>query len=484
VVCIALLWIGAQFASIGQEVSNVVTVFSTAALVSTVVTICGTVGVKPLVQKIHKNSDAVEKVKKMTSSIASKDWVRALVVFAGLPALPVIMILSFVNQRMRVVFHRSKLIPERWKPTKKLEKNEWQLPITKYFWDQLRFLKNWRWCAIFLWMIYIGLIFLTIQVGVAKITAVFLSWLNGELAPMPMYAVLFIYVLVGLFMFLNPAIPGMPVYITGGILVTQKGKCDNGGDDAAFAAGLGLACLSCWAIKILSVIIQHKVIGEKLGTRLWVKSLIGINSPTTKAMGIILSRPGLDLAKTYILVAGPDWPTTVLTGVLGCPIWSVLGGSMFIISLIAPACMSAAALIYEKPCDGVVSSGSSGSSSSNSSSVSGSGSGEEEGSSKLLTISALCIAFTGIVQVYMLVQSAKYINHTIKHEKEAIAAKGIDQEVEDYDEALKRRRQLWKCVTQWELAPKCIKTTIASGAIFMAMSVYMIIGLGESCFKV
>ena len=35
-----------------------------------------------------------------------------------------------------------------------------------------------------------------------------------------------LYVLIGLFMFLNPFIPGIPVYLTGGIVITRRAQQD------------------------------------------------------------------------------------------------------------------------------------------------------------------------------------------------------------------------------------------------------------------
>ena len=38
-----------------------------------------------------------------------------------------------------------------------------------------------------------------------------------------------------------------------------------------------------------------------------------------KAIRLILEEPGLTTAKVSILVGGPDWPTSVLTGILKLP---------------------------------------------------------------------------------------------------------------------------------------------------------------------
>ena len=44
--------------------------------------------------------------------------------------------------------------------------------------------------------------------------------------------------------------------------------------------------------------------------------------------------------KVCILVGGPDWPTSVLTGILGLDVFEMLLGSCPILLLIAPTCMA------------------------------------------------------------------------------------------------------------------------------------------------
>jgi hypothetical protein len=463
----AVLWISASFASIGQDISNVVVVFSTAALVSTSVTVAATVGMKPLLNQI-KGSSALKKADTTVKGVLKSDWLRALVVVAAGPVVPIIVFISFINQQVRLVFYKLHLDSGNF-PTKKIENQaEGKLIVTRKIADHYNELKQWRWTSVLTKVVYIGLIFMVIQVGVAKMVAVFLSFLNDALKDQQLIVVIVIYVFVGLFMFLNPAIPGVPVYITGGILVTHKARCDFGGSSGAFWAGLAVACVSCWFIKMLSVVIQHKFIGERLGKRVWVRNLIGRNSDTTKGMGFILSKPGLDLAKTYILVAGPDWPTTVLTGVLGCPIGAVLVGSMFIMSLIAPTCLSAAALIYSKPCGNV---------------PAGTTLEEDESGTIWLTVATLCLALTGVIQVGMLISSGFYIKKALTENKSEIDAMfPHDQEVEDYAKESSRRTLLFKCATQWKDAPTAIKWVIATGAFTMACSCYLVIAVPEQCF--
>jgi hypothetical protein len=79
-------------------------------------------------------------------------------------------------------------------------------------------------------------------------------------------------------------------------------------------------------MKLIAHIFQQKWIGEMLGRKLWVRSAVGINSPLMKAVRYLLEQPGLSLGKVMILCGGPDWPTSVLCGILRCPLPQILLG--------------------------------------------------------------------------------------------------------------------------------------------------------------
>jgi hypothetical protein len=64
--------------------------------------------------------------------------------------------------------------------------------------------------------------FVAIVIGVGKLTTLLLSALNVYLASFQLVQVLVIYMAVGLAMFLNPVVPGVPVYITGGVVVVRQ----------------------------------------------------------------------------------------------------------------------------------------------------------------------------------------------------------------------------------------------------------------------
>ena len=63
---------------------------------------------------------------------------------------------------------------------------------------------------------------------------------------------------------------------------------------------------------------------------------VGINSVQMRAIRYCLMQPGLSPAKVAILCGGPDWPTSVLCGILRVPLYeSVLGTSPVLVLYLA-----------------------------------------------------------------------------------------------------------------------------------------------------
>ena len=68
--------------------------------------------------------------------------------------------------------------------------------------------------------------------------------------------------------------------------------------------------------------------------------MVGINSDLMRTMRVILSKPGLSMAKCSILIGGPDWPTSVLCGILKLDLIPILIGTLPILILITPTVLS------------------------------------------------------------------------------------------------------------------------------------------------
>jgi hypothetical protein len=94
--------------------------------------------------------------------------------------------------------------------------------LTQVAANQIHILHGWRWSSVLCKTMYWAVGVLSLGVGVTKVVTVFLSWLNSVLSPLPTGVVIGLFYAIGLSMFLNPAIPGVPVYLSGGVIVVNK----------------------------------------------------------------------------------------------------------------------------------------------------------------------------------------------------------------------------------------------------------------------
>jgi hypothetical protein len=78
---------------------------------------------------------------------------------------------------------------------------------------------------------------------------------------------------------------------------------------------------------------------------MWVLQNCGVHKPTIRAIEMVLRQPGLSFGKVMILCGGPDWPTSVLCGLLGLSLISCEIGTLPIIFYIAPFSYSGSFLL-------------------------------------------------------------------------------------------------------------------------------------------
>ena len=98
------------------------------------------------------------------------------------------------------------------------------------------------------------------NIFIGKVVYVVLSmlsdWMQNNL---PFVWVCVCFYFVGLFMFLNPAIPGVPVYLVGGVVITRVGASVMG-----FGMSAVLVCGICFVLKLNAVVVQQKIFGEMM----------------------------------------------------------------------------------------------------------------------------------------------------------------------------------------------------------------------------
>jgi hypothetical protein len=194
-----------------------------------------------------------------------------------------------------------------------------------------------------------------LSVIVAKVVVVFLTWLNLVLKPVPIGAVLLIFLLTGIAMFLIPVIPGVPVYVCAGVLIPTALMSEEEIRDTTSAhaptswwSGLLLGSMLAVSLKFCAIVIQQEGIGRFLGARKSVRATVGVNSTLMRAARFVLTRPGCSFSKSMLLCGGPDWPTSVITGILKLSCVSMLVGSLPVVFVILPSVGSGACLMMKK----------------------------------------------------------------------------------------------------------------------------------------
>jgi hypothetical protein len=318
--------------------------------------------------------------------------------------------------------------------------------------NQLRAVHNWRWTSVLSYVMCWGIFFISVNVGITKIVTIFLSWLNTDLlAPLPLGVVIAIFYAIGLFMFLLPPVPGVPVYLAGGVILVKKFEDDG----TSFLMSLVFTSLICTMIKLNAVAMQQKLFGERLGNRVWIRSLVGVNSLSIRAIKLILEKPGLSGPKIAILCGGPDWPTSVLTGILGLKLSQMLIGTLPIFFLIAP-CVCAGGFQLKK--------------------------GESEVYASLANVAILSAT---VAQMTALLAAMYYIEEMADKKSDYIQSLPKDKEVEEVDHKNRKKAELKHSLTDWKdnTFPLSIRIVLFAGGAAMAMSVYTVQLLGTKCFR-
>jgi len=191
---------------------------------------------------------------------------------------------------------------------------------------QWPFLEICRWCYFFCGLYVLYNVFpLLLNVG--------LSWLRTETEDKPYALIVGLTFTIGIVAFLLPPVPGMTVYIFGGLVLS--GTCPWG-----FWPGTVINIGMCWFLKLVACAIQQKCIGGMLGRSLWVRRTVCVHRLAIRCMEAELKVKGWTAGKVAILCGGPDWPTSVIAGVLGLSLWECEIGTIPIIGFVLPCALT------------------------------------------------------------------------------------------------------------------------------------------------
>ena len=172
-----------------------------------------------------------------------------------------------------------------------------------------------------------------------------------------------------------------------------------------------------------------------------MRSTLGVNEPGMKAINLILQEKGLTAGKVAILVGGPDWPTSVLTGVLHCSALQMQAGTLPVLIPIAFIVLTGGAMLK-------------------------SGQYPE---SLWVPLSGVFMSASAALQAFIGVMAIKYVNQTLKERKDEIAAIPDDDEVAKFDESQKKAVADRKAAMEWgqQTTPwrACLGVSVATAVI-------------------
>mmetsp|Transcript_56348 Transcript_56348/g.123455 ORF Transcript_56348/g.123455 Transcript_56348/m.123455 type:complete len:784 (+) Transcript_56348:206-2557(+) len=423
------LWLSASIAGASMSLSDTILGFSFAIFTVVILWAALTLDFSAL------GGDRSRVVKNIRS-VSSQSWFLGAMIIPVFFPLLMFFALSSITQMARLCTGRAQ------------GHTRWMTPVGSAVWDSLA-RRNWG--KVLPWVCRWALLYFVMSVGVAKLTFIFLSWLNGELEELSFGLVAVVFFLVGFSMFLIPVVPGIPVYVTGGIMLGARGQSE---PSLGFGFGVAMGVLCSYALKLAAVWTQQVVIGGMLGSHVTVRRFVGVDKVAVRAMEQILLEPGLTRAKVGILCGGPDWPTSVMTGILGLSPSQMLLGTTPCIILVVPCVLSGAFMLKQAEGGAWV---------------------------PLIGVMAMVASFSqASAGLYAFYSFQKVANENY----DALAAPRPEhRDVEELAAKMKVQEQTYDDVTEWEHIPLLPKLILAISAGVMMASCFLSAMAGSMCWR-
>jgi hypothetical protein len=214
------------------------------------------------------------------------------------------------------------------------------------------------------------------------------------------------------------------------------------------------------ALKLLACTLQQKMIGGLLQNSVAIRQFVGINSNIIRAMKLVLQQPGMGIAKVSILVGGPDWPTSVLCGIMDLSLLPVLFGTLPIVFLILPTLLTGSFMYMADSTDGL-------------------GNNEFPWAGTMATVFT---AVTAFVQFGSMVVAAYYLEKVMEEMKDELDSIPIDEEVRLADEKDEEHKKAYAEVSKWEDLPGPAQLILSLSLSCMIISCYLVQLFASSCF--
>jgi len=253
---------------------------------------------------------------KSVQNTCQADWARALAVSICLPLIPFALLLSVANNGVR---HCRGL-------------GQSGTVLTPRVRSALDGALAWNWVSV-TYSIYVWAAVLMLYRATPVALNVLLAWMTSAMDGLNFGMILACTFFSGVVLFMLPPVPGPAIYPFAGIMISQS--CPWG-----FWWGCVICIVLCFFLKLTACAVQQKLIGEMMGNNLAVRRVCGVHKPFMRAIEGVLHRPGLSFGKVMILCGGPDWPTSVVAGILRLSLFQCLLGTVPIIATIIPLALT------------------------------------------------------------------------------------------------------------------------------------------------
>jgi len=301
----------------------------------------------------------------------------------------------------------------------------------------------------------LGIGYICFEVG-CKAILVCLAYTNELLASWHVFWVSLAIFVIGVFLFLLPPTPGPPVYALIGVVVTASAQHSGG----SALAGVILAIIVGFSIKMAFAAIAQKFIGEPMANSVKVRTLVQVHTTEIRAIEMILREPGITAAKVSILIGGPDWPVAVLCGILRLPLGQImLALSPVLVQSVVPCVVSGSLLVVFA------------------------------GDDKKKALAETAVAIAGALQLVALVVAGYYVQEAIEqHWDELQKERPEDREIIKLEKESEQKNAEFKELTAWGSLPKQVRAVLVGGLVCVYASCVLMAGpwkmfLGTSCFK-
>jgi len=443
------MWVTASLAGAGPGFTFALAAITLAAFVASGVFIASS----------YKRIEREERIKTLWDTIVEKygsylNIIRGLLVVTCTPVALAYVLVSGLKQRVRSL----KCVtcsqpPQSTRNMAKPDKMKGWLTIEGR--DLVREFRSWDRASVYSWSLFWGVGFMTLSVLASKFTTLFLSWLINATQHMSLVVVTSIMVGVGVLMFLLPPVPGAPIYLTMGIVIIPVGS-----ETLGLVWSIVYAMAVSTFLKLLATALQQKMIGGLLMNQVGVRQLVGVNTSVIRAMKLLLKEPGLSIPKVAILCGGPDWPTSVLCGIMGLPLIPNLIGTLPVIALVVPTVL-AGSFTYMAGIENDT------------------GNSIYPWAGVGATIS---IAIATLVLFGNILLAAYYVEQTVSTRQDELDAIPIDEEVRIKEDAEESFRKAYEEVTKWKEIPLIMNLILTLSVACMIGCCYLVQLFSMDCF--